>query len=105
MHFYKFIIHNTEYTHYNFSYKSWSTIDLVITSAQFINRLHVFYHSDLAGSDHTPMVTFDTTQRTTHNCQTTTHWTIIKRLKGIFNTEYRLIYIQSSSTRSNLDMF
>lgn len=54
LHYNYSLLNPTGPTHYNFSYRSWSTLDLVIHSPQLNGSLFIFNHSDLAGSDHFP---------------------------------------------------
>ncbi len=53
---YDLTILNTEPTHYNCSYRTWSTLDLVITSPCISNTVQTYHHSDMAGSDHVPIL-------------------------------------------------
>ena len=47
---------NTEPTHYNFTHRTWSLLDLIVSSSQISSQFLVQYHSDLAGSDHVPLI-------------------------------------------------
>ncbi len=44
-------------THFSTAHRTWSTIDLIITSASLIGSLSSYLHYDLAGSDHAPIIT------------------------------------------------
>jgi exonuclease III len=51
------LIHNPEApTHYSAAHNSWSSIDLVLSSASLQQQLVVHTHEDLAGSDHVPLI-------------------------------------------------
>lgn len=43
-------------THYSFAYRSWSNIDLILCFPRLSGDFLVHTHTDLAGSDHFPMV-------------------------------------------------
>lgn len=44
-------------THFSTAHRTWSTIDLIITSPSLAGTLSSYLHSDLAGSDHAPIIT------------------------------------------------
>lgn len=50
------ILNTNTKTHFNFSHRSWSNLDLVFCSPQLSSSLYVHTHIDLAGSDHTPIL-------------------------------------------------
>ena len=50
------VTHPSEPTHYNFSHKVWSTLDLVIHSPRLSSSLQIYNHIDMAGSDHFPTI-------------------------------------------------
>ncbi len=50
------IINSSTKTHFNFSYKTWSNLDLVFCSPQLSSSLYVHTHVDLGGSDHSPII-------------------------------------------------
>jgi len=54
--YYNLVIHNTARTHFNSTYHTWSTIDLIISSASQAGSILTYPHKDLAGSDHTPLL-------------------------------------------------
>lgn len=50
------LTHPRDPTHYNFSHKTWSTLDLTIHTPQLSSSLRLYNHVDMAGSDHFPSV-------------------------------------------------
>ena len=47
---------NTTPTHFNFTHHTWSLLDLIVSSTQLSSQFDVQYHTDLSGSDHTPLI-------------------------------------------------
>lgn len=52
-------------THFNFTHKVWSTLDLNLVSSSLLTDLHIYGHQDLAGSDHRPIITHTSTTNST----------------------------------------
>lgn len=59
------LLHPRSHTHYNFSHKTWSTLDLAITSPSLTSALEFFNHLDLAGSDNFPSIILRSCRRNT----------------------------------------
>lgn len=73
-----------ELIRYNFNYKKWSTLDLVITLYRISNSLSAYYRNDLAESTSLLVTTVikqfgnsSFIQKSDHNYQKKTNWIII----------------------------
>ncbi len=91
-------LRNTKSTHFNFSYNTWSTLDFVFSSAQISNQLFVQYHIDLAGSDHIPLLTYQSTTAPAINPLLQTNFHKINWDKYAVNCRMQVPHLADPST-------